>query len=177
MKALQWFGKLVKETPIEIFLLAAIGAGIAGYATYRHESIRTKSVPVGYSEIAIIQREAERSGELSGGLTNYLTSVNDAVMDVFDAWNIAQRNGGTTRQFAAELDFKMERSFRIGPYTLHDRLTSMPMRAETARQEIHEFEELLAETKTLNKLLEEAWSENHLDHYKTELCTNIETYT
>lgn len=30
MKALQWFGKLVKETPIEILLLAVIGAGIAG---------------------------------------------------------------------------------------------------------------------------------------------------
>lgn len=171
--------KILRETPAEVFVGAAVGVAIFVGTSAYHESVRTHSIPVGYSESVYLEQAARKSGQELGPMTLYLTTTNDATMDIFEAKNIAYRNAGSgsPETFARELEYKTDKNFKIGPKTLKERLDSLPQLADAALKELASFKGALDGVRSVNDFLKKSWVEYHTDIYRTETYTETETYT
>jgi hypothetical protein len=183
-----WYGiakHMIKTSPIEIALGAAIGLAVAAPWSYIHERERSMTIPLAFSEKTQIERDAKRKGIEVGPLTAYLTSTNDAVMKVFECWN--KSHEGIFRQsknaFAHELEMVIDPTFKYHHYDLKDLLTSLPKESEAALVPLKDFVEVMKKAGVMNRFFRDAWSEDHDDHYKTETYTetdskgNITTHT
>lgn len=159
---------LFRETSAEILVSAGIGlvAGLAGGLMY--ENARDNSIPLGFSEMRQIEKDALTEGRNVGPMTHYLTTLNDATMKVFECWNRANEPySDTTRVFAIELDYATDPSLKIFRYNLTDLLDKLPGRARVALGEMKELRDARNGISTSNNSFDDAWHESHVDHYKT----------
>jgi hypothetical protein len=159
----------LRQTPAEVLIGAFFGVTIAVVTSWSYQSAESKLIPVGYSEIGSIEQLALMNRQEVDPITAYLTTTNDAIMDIFVANNQTYLyTDGSRQKFARELEFKYDESFKIDRYTLKERLESLPKKADAALDELIPFREAFEAVKSTNNLLDKSWSEFHLDVYRTE---------
>ncbi|MBI5804339.1 hypothetical protein HY450_03785 [Candidatus Pacearchaeota archaeon] len=172
--------RLVRDTPVEVAIMGALGLAVAALVSCRYESNREKTIPLGFSEIGQIEKRYAEENKLVPPVTHYLISTNDAAMKIFESWNKANERaivGSPYEYFAQELEGIIGPNQKIYSYNLEGLLTILPERAQKALHELQEFANAAIQTSQTNESFDDAWSESHIDHYRTESYTDSETYT
>ena len=170
---------LLRNTPIEVYIGATIFAALSTFGAHTFEKSRSNLLPLAFSERGQMLRDIEYQDsnvQEMGPWANYLTSTNDAVMKVLEAWDIAHENVfiDPIEVFAKELDIKMNMSKNIYHITLPELLDQLPTMAEKALEGIEDYVNLHHQIQSVINHFDRAWSESHYDHYKTETYTEEE---
>jgi len=165
------FKRLAKMTAARVIIAGVIGATTAGAFSFNHESDRDSYIPVGFSEITQIEKDAARAGREIGPLTRYYTSTNDLAMNIFSAWNDSKSTPLTRNDihsFAKELDMKMDPTFRVHHYEIPDFVKKLPGEANQALEQLKPFSKVQQEMAGINDLFARTWDESHRDETRTE---------
>lgn len=165
--------QLILETKIEVALGAVVLGGVFGAVSYNHEAAKQGQIPLAFSEIAQIKRDSDTVAPL----TLYYASVNDTLMQVFEANNISYNAfGQDNRHFARELEYKVDRAFRIHTQ-IREYAMSVPDRARNARHSIAPMTAAARDIQSAIGALNAAWDDDHDDKYRTEYYTERECST
>jgi predicted transcriptional regulator len=174
------FRSLLRETPIEVPIVAALGLVIGLGISYKHEADKAKIIPVAFSEISQIERNAEAKHQPVPPLTRFYASTNDMVMKVFECWNISNKYtliGSNTTAFARELEAKMDPSLRIHKHEIPDFTKNMTQYTDASYQQLKDFLDVLQKIRPTNNYFDAAWNDDHNDVYHTEIYFETETST
>lgn len=108
---------LFKETSAEVYVGAALGFTLATGVSFVQENARNRQLPLGFSEISSIEKQAEYSNREVGKITEHYAKLNDLTMKVFECWNISWKSGfgNFDKKFATELDIKL---IHLWPYII-----------------------------------------------------------
>ena len=171
--------KIVKDTPIEIALIAGLGLSGGIFYGVRHENMREKQIPLAFSEHRQIEKENEERGNLVGPITHFYALDNDMRMKIFEAWNKSWKvvSKDQKKEFGKQLGEIMDYNNKRFYYNLSDLLERIPIVADEALVKLKPFNMVLPEIRQLDIHLDAAWSDSHYDHYHTEYYTDTETYT
>jgi len=171
------FKTLLRETPIKIAIAATLGATIASGISYHHESTRDYNIPLSFSEKTQLERDAERKEKKLGPMTVYLTTTNDATMNVFESYNLAGRPilPNVDHTFAMELEMVMDPTYKTHHYSLAELLKAIPYEADAALEELKDFNTFRGDLGTPLSHFDSSWNESHIDHYRTEWRTVCST--
>lgn len=176
----QDFKELLRRTSIEI--LIGVGIGVVGGIAYshHHEETRTHVIPLGFSEIHQIERDAAKQGKEVGPTTRYLTSVNDLTMKVFETWNDSWEQtyvGDNTHKFAFLLDMRMDPTMKFHKYEVYDYLRTLPAESQAVLDQLKDFVAVRDGIRPIAGHFDRAWDESHIDTYHTEYYEEEETET
>ena len=151
---------------------AILGALLAAGISYRHENSKAGQIPLAFSEIGQMRLYVEKiGGKQIPPLTKYYASLNDSVMQVFEANNIAINTWGRDEQnFAYELEKKIEPTFRIHTQ-LREYAAQMPELAKNARTVLAKLAEVNQDLPPIISAMQKAWHDYHNDVYRTETET------
>lgn len=167
--------RLLIDTPAEIAIGAVAFGSIFGAVSYHKEAAKQGQIPLAFSELGatVFELETQR-GIPVPAMTRYYASLNDTLMQVFEANNIAHNTWGIShKSFAYELEKKVETTMRI--HTLiTDYAARMPADAQKARVSITPMTKAARDIAPAIKALDAAWDEDHDDYYRTEYYTEQE---
>lgn len=167
---------LFRETSAEIAALGVAGAILAGVPAYKHESARANLLPLAFSEKHQIHNDASYKGETVPPFTEYLTSVNDASMKIFEAWNLSRQDIlDKTDKFAMELEIKIDPALNYHHFRLDKLLAIIPAEGQAALDLFKPFLDVNNGLKPVNAHFDRSWRDTHVDNYHTE--TYEETVT
>jgi hypothetical protein len=172
------FTGLLRDTKAEVAIGAGIGLAAAMMFSWHHESIKGKIIPLGFSEITQIEKEAEKQKTEVPPLTRYYTSANDLTMKVFECWNKSNELilwGSNNHSFARELENRIDPSMRIHHYEITDFTKALPNQADSALIKLKDFLEVLGRIKQVNSHFDDAWSESHFNVYRPEPRTVVDS--
>lgn len=182
--------QVLRDTPAEVAVIGAIGLMVGLGIGWHHESAREASIPVGFSEIHQMERDARAEGREMGPMAKYLAGTNDMTMNVFNAWNVANARttlGSPVPNFASELDYNAGLKMKIHHYELPDYFKMIPGQADAARSLLAPYEAVRRQAADANGHLSRTWDESHHDVTRTEWRTrtvddgngksHTETYT
>ncbi|MFH1174983.1 MAG: hypothetical protein V1725_07665 [archaeon] len=158
-------------------LIGAIGFGLmAGIMSYQHEKERGSVIPTVFSEKTQIIKDAEARGEDIGPWTDYLTSVNDMTMKIFEAHTLAAASGeeNFNLAFAEQLERKLDPTLEKHNFMLDALLDSIPIEATRAYVSLQPFIDAALQAGKLSTHLSAAWDDSHWDSYHTEYSTSID---
>ena len=170
----------LRETSIEVALGATVGFFCATPFFMYHEYKLEGSIPLGFSEISQIEREAKQRGETVGPVTYFYAFTSDTPMKVFESWNEAHAKlpfFSFERDFARELEICVEPTFKIHHYNLPALTKALPALAQQVTYELRDFKGAHYFSRQAADNFNEAWKDSHIDHYRTEYYTDTETYT
>lgn len=158
---------LCVHTRIEMAVGAAIIAIPAAILSYQHEGTKLGQIPLAFSEINSTVNYVENdSGETTPPLTMFYSTVNDAVMQVFEANNAAYTGGeGSNAEFASELDRRFVPRTQAD-YLIADYAKRVPDYARDARATLAPLLQAYNDLAPVQRALDDAWSASHIDHYK-----------
>ncbi len=163
--------RLILDTPIEVGIGALLLGGACGLASFNHENAKQGQIPLAFSEISEIERAAAYNGHPVPPMTRYYASLNDTLMQVFEANNISYTMWGAShRHFATELEYKVDRAYRIHTQ-LSDYAARMPSYAQQARASIAPMTLAARDLQPVIAALDRAWDDDHDDVYRTEYYT------
>jgi hypothetical protein len=168
------FGRLLRTTAWGIALMASIGLSIGVTASYHHEHQRADYIPLAFSEMSQIERDAHYAGKNIGPMTRFLTQDNDLDMKIFEAWNGSHHNKDTARNFATELEFHVEPTYKFHKYELPQLFQSVPQAAQEALDELRPFIAARDGIKGPDQEFRASWDEDHTDYYRPEHYTEEE---
>ncbi len=171
---------LIRNTSAEIYIMAALGLAVATTTSYKLEQKRTHLIPLGFSEISQIERDAKRAHETLGPLTQLLAFANDGTMKVFECSNDSHDKFLETeyqRRFARELDMRMEPTYKVHHYNLNDILEKLPSLSAQSLTALKDFVAVQNRLNHVNDMFNRSWDDSHYDHYRTEIYWDTETYT
>ena len=116
------FMNLFRETAAEVLVCGALGLATGVGVAYHSEFERNKMIPLGFSEMEQIEKDAKYKGVQLGPMNVYLPAVNDATMKIFECWNLANDRvlGNVNRIFATELEIKIDPSLNFYKYSILD---------------------------------------------------------
>lgn len=173
------FKSLLRETPVEVFVCAALGAALMGYGFHKMEENRARKIPLGFSEISQLEVDLRNGGREVGEVTRYLTSVNDSVMKIFECWNESNRIAGddNTRRFASELRKVIDPDYRVHHYNLNDFLTALPGQSNAVLRKLNYLKDAETRAAYVNSQFLGSWNDSHDDEYHTEIYWETETST
>lgn len=184
------FRYLLEKTSIEIALFAVLWAGIAWYNQYNNESRRANKIPLAFSEIGQIERDAQREWRQIWPVAAYSMRLNDMCMKIFEAYNRSRYSfipSYETKKFSSEL--YDARDYRhIYKYNLHDLVDTLPSYIPQVQNHLNTYKTAGWLLIPANTNMEKSWDEDHDDQYRTEIRTRttydkdgnpngIETYT
>ncbi len=167
---------LLRDTPAEVLILA-IGAGLTvGIERGFNESARASKIPIGFSEITQVERDARNTHEEIEPFTYFLMTANDSAMKPFEAWNLAQENTlHPTETFARELEIHVDPALKTHTHNLPDLLEKLPARSAKARASFKDFIGAMQKVKFVNQNFSDAWYDTHVDNYHTECTTTTDS--
>lgn len=166
--------QVLRDTPAEVAILGTFGLMVGLGLGWNHEAAREASIPVGFSEIHQMERDAEYEGRQIGPMARYLAGTNDMTMNVFNAWNKANERatvGSPVPNFASELDYNAGQKLRIHHYELPHYFKSIPDEADAARRLLEPYEQVRLQAADANAQLSRTWDESHHDVMRTEWHT------
>ncbi len=73
----------LRTSPVEVAIGAVLGCALASGISYRNEKQRTHCIPLAFSEITQIEKDAQEQGVSPGPFNIYLPKVNDSAMKIF----------------------------------------------------------------------------------------------
>ncbi len=160
---------LLRDTKLEIIIGLSVGAIALGALSYHHEKVRADRIPLAFSEISRIEDEAHLRGESVNTTTNYLAFTNDGVMNIFEAWNNAHDTPfeNPTRQFASELEIHVDPAFKVFSHELPDLIPPLKEHSNSLLKILKPLTDAGDDSYAIARLLDRAWSESHVDHYRT----------
>ncbi len=164
----------LKKTTWEALIFALIGLEIGWGLAHNHENGR-KKIPLGFSEIENVEREAERKGESLWPINIHQMKTNDLCMKVFEAYNESLEHWVFSNQseiFASRLYDAIDYR-NIYKYNLKDLLNQVPSYHPAILKELDPYLKSLPKVKLANEAFDEAWDERHHDNYHTEVRTRI----
>ena len=180
---------ILHTTSLEIAILAVLWAGIGIYHQTRAELRRSEKIPLAFSEIGAIERDAKKHNIKIWVITEYELKINDMCMKIFEAYNEAQYPfipSQKTEIFAWNLYNTMDMK-HIYKYNLKDLLTQVPSYIPEVNNKLRKYQVVSDWLDIANSNLDKAWDEDHDDHYHTERRTrtvsdwngksHTETYT
>ena len=170
--------RLLRETPIEVLLLASLGGLFGTLYRYNIESDKDKVIPLGFSEIEQIELDAASMGIKVPAVTHFLASTNDMTMKVFECWNTSHEQtlfGSNTRAFATELENRIEPSFKIYQYEIREFAQVLPSRADSALKQLAGHVAVRHALDKINDNFRYAWEDYHDDSYRPEVRTRLVT--
>lgn len=170
------FLRLLRETPIEIFIGVVIGILIAVFFSYRYEQQREWKSPLAFAEISQLEDAADATGAGLGPFSTYLSYTNDCSMKVLECYFDAKSKtffGSYHRFFAIELNARIQDSYKIYRHDLKEILGRLPGISDTALVEFSSFVKVRDRMAYVNKAFDKSWVDTHIDHYRSQ----IETYT
>lgn len=173
------FINLLKYTPAEIYILGALGLMLGVGGQHHYENYRTKRIPLGFSEITQIQRDAQSLGEELSSRTIYLASTNDQYMKVFECMNYANLKtftGKNTHMFAQELEMRLDPTFKFHTHNLQDFLNSVPRDADKFLLSFQDHINLMNKISPITNLFQRTWDYDSTDitHTEEECSTDSE---
>lgn len=158
---------VLRDTLIEIAVLGVTGAILGGVFTYHLDSMR--KVPLAFSEISQLEREAEDSGKPLGPINQFLPKLSDCNNKIVEARNIAGEllQGSNRRElFARELENKLHMDHHH--YSLTKLLDILPELSQRAIGATGDLKFVAPRMDPVISELEDTWTESHTDHYRTE---------
>jgi len=159
----------------EIIVLGVLGTMIGGALSYHNEWARERQIPLAFSERTQIIRNLEADGKQISIDNDYLTSVNDLIMKIFEASNISYDRaflGDNTRTFAQELEYKIDSTFSHHTNSLQDFLDDTTIRALAVKRELMRYDQLAGDSQPMINLFERSWDDTHTNVYHTECTTD-----
>ena len=169
----------VKTPPGILATLSVAGMILAGSLSYRHESYRGTHLPLAFSEIHQLEKDAEKAFTELNPLTQFYAKANDATMKVFESWNQSHETKDPPKEFALLLANRLggRGTVKKFHYNLKELLDQLPPLGrdllgrfaphQAAREGIH----------LANRHLDRAWTEYHQDHNKTVVVRKSRTVT
>jgi len=170
---------LFRDTSLEIAVVAAVGMAIAGGISTRYEQARTKLVPISFSEIHQLEDNATAKGDRIGELSEFYAKLWDSNSKIYESHNFSWKNatlGNNTKTFAKELETHIDPALKIHKYNLAMILDELPALGTAALKKLKDLKRAYVDISQVNSALDDAWSESHVDHYRTETYTDTETY-
>ncbi len=162
--------KVLKETSVEVYICAALGLAVAAGVSYKIESNREKTIPLGFSEVKQLSQENMTP------VTKYLTSANDIPMKIFECWNKSHEGvKNDVEAFAEELENVMGSAYSSTEFS--ESLKGMNKQSEEALEELKDFTNIAKKLGYVNQKFDAAWYDRHVDNYRTETYLDTETYT
>jgi hypothetical protein len=143
----------------------------AGIGSYHHESAKRGQIPLAFSEIGQLKRDAAAQGIRIPPLTMFYASLNDTVMQVFEANNLTYNSflswNNKTEGFAYELEKKNDPAMRI--HTLiSDYAKVLPGYAQDASASVAKLAAANKDLPDIVNAFDKSWSSSHTDIYRTE---------
>jgi hypothetical protein len=168
---------LLRRTSAEIFIAGALGAMIWTGIEYNTQAKKRDIIPLAFSEIGQIERDAKYQHRELNPINVYLPSSNDTPMKVFEAWNHSRNvflsDEGQLRRFASELEIKMYDEEHVFTYTLSRFLKVLPERADNAKKQISYYADSLDRLSPIRNHLRKSWDLD-FDESSHEVCTTTE---
>ena len=152
---------------IYVVVITAVTTSVSGGICYSIQQDKAGNIPLVFSELSHIEKNYTAQGFSVPAITRYYGTINDIVMKVFEANNLSYRRGGNHRDFAQELEFKIDPALRVH-HLISEYATEIP---GIARDTLEALKPLPAMMKELSKIcnnLSNAWDESHHDVYHTE---------
>ena len=169
---------LCVHTRIEMVVGAVLLTAPAALMSYQHEGTKLGQIPLAFSEIDRTVSYIENdSDEKVPPLTMFYSTVNDTVMQVFEANNAAYADGeGSDAAFARALEERfIPRS--TADYMIATYAARIPEYARAARAVLDPLASANDDLRAVEDSLDDAWSASHIDHYKSvsrtrRVCTS-----
>lgn len=166
--AVQKAWDLCVHTRIEMAVGAVLFTLPAAIMSYQHEGTKLGQIPLAFSElnrtVAYVENDSD---EKVPPLTMFYSAVNDMVMQVFEANNAAYKNdGGSNEALARELERRFEPRTQADA-VIADYADRIPEYAGDARATLDPLLAAYNDLRPVQQALDDAWSESHVDHYKT----------
>ncbi len=168
---------IVNTNHIEIYATAAIGLAYAMQKSIRYELREAQRMPLAYSEIRQIQKDAQAEQREVGDITMFLTSVNDLCMKVFECNNksYGPKYKSSIKGFAEELS--ANRSITRNGNSLKGLFSNSTRYSDKLKSTLKDHAAVVAHLRKINRALGKAWSEDHDHHYRTEIYPATVTYS
>ncbi len=174
------------RAPIGAAILAASLGIFGGVKSCEHEYQRRAQVPLGFSEIHQIERDAAVSGRVIGegdgseqgkgmAATYYLAGSHDLCMKIFECWNISHESSQAYRAFAEELDARLNPDRKKYHYELADLFVMVPESCKVLEKKLEHFLKIHDILPSAVEKFGQAWTENHNDHYHTSFYPSMDT--
>ncbi len=157
---------------------AVTGGVLAGGLAYHMESARETHIPLAFSEISQIERDAAAKDETLSPATRYLATTNETAMKVFEAWNLSHehlRLGSEASKFAKELELKLNHDPHS--HTLPSLFEELPTNIQTLRASLRPLQLVHEGLRPVNAAMRAAWDDSHHDNYHTEWRTRTVSST
>jgi len=168
---------ILKNTAMEVALLATLGIVVGAYHQTGVESKRSKNIPLAFSEIGDVERNAKKNNIEVGPITEYEMKVNDMCMKIFEAYNEAHGqfiSGTNYEEFASNIYNNMEQR-HIYKYNLQDLLTQVPSYIPQINKKLEKYKIISENLDVANSNMDKAWNDSHTDNYHTEIRTRTVT--
>jgi hypothetical protein len=172
--------EILRETGLEVAIAGVMGAIVAGGISMDYERARSRIIPISFSEISQLERNATEKNQPLGELTEFYAKLWDANAKTLEAHNYSWKNatlGGNQKSFAKELEVHMDPAMKIHRYNLDKLLTELPGLGTKALRKLKDLKKIYADISSINEALDKSWSESHIDSYRTEVYTDTESYT
>lgn len=164
---------LIRNTPIEIAIGAVVLGTAFGTVSYQVNAEKEKRIPLAFSEIEKTIKEFRAQEKPVPPLTKFYASLNDVLMKVFEANNIALESNYSHSRFASELEVKIDPALKIhrliGEYA-----AEMP---DDARAALLSLAKLIEANKDLPPVIaafSKIWDASHQEVTKTKTWTEWE---
>ena len=165
--------RLLFETPVEVMIGVLLVGAISGPLIYRNRAARAGEIPTAFSEIEHTTKEFAKQGKPVPANTKYYSYASDIPAKVFESSNIAFTLGNSHIVFARELQTRVNASYQKHPL-LSTYAEEMPRVAADALQSMHKLVGAANELPAIRQAFEDAWGEDHDNHYKTRHWTTRE---
>ncbi|MEK6757622.1 MAG: hypothetical protein AABX88_00700 [Nanoarchaeota archaeon] len=173
---------LFKNTPAEILVAGGIGLILGTGIMYHAEKAKEKMIPTPFSEIGQLERDAKYDNTLLTPINHFLPSASDTYSKVAEAWNksfLYTFYGDHSKQFAKELDIKMNLEKKIYTYQLSDLLKILPERAKNVKEELKDFKDGSNRLKKTSGNFKNSWDRHFWEnsHQQCHTSTDSEGHT
>lgn len=166
---------VLKNTAAEIYICAGLCGLIGGGIGLNYTLKNSRYIPLAFSEIGQIERNAEKEGIKVGPVTAYELRVNDLCMKIFEAENDANEFSFSTNQRFYSNIYDALTLRNIYKYNLKNLLDSTPSYIPKVREKLNNYYVVGKDLTSVNKNMDAAWDEDHDDVYRPEVRTR--TYT
>jgi len=186
---------LRESAAIEVITGALVLSTVLGGWQWREQCNQSKIIPLGFSEIAQIEMQAEQQNKEVEPKTRYLTAVNDIPMKVFECSNDSYRTlpriswydesivgGDEIHRFAYELRERQDKEKREKTYEkqylkLSDYFGVFPQIVKQVKQDLNDFLIFRMSIDDVDNKFDKTWNYWRDDFKKTVYYDDTEYYT
>lgn len=153
----------------------AVGAILVGLTSfgvdYHLNKEKEGRIPLAFSEFSHILRDHARKGQPVPPLTRFYAALNDGLMNVFEANNVALRTSRSHKTFASELEVNTDPSLRVHRQ-IGEFAAELPDDAKAAIASLDKLVKAKRDLAPALSDLQQTWDESHHDVTHTEYHTD-----